>query len=132
MHELPAAEIDADVRVPPPPFVEEHQVSPPQARHPNAGRGASLLLRVARQCHAGLPEAVLYEPAAIETLSGRRATEAIGLADHPQRLIRRAGATLIHARHRRARARGERKAHQAGHYAKARCATHMGGWDSPS
>src|SRR5205809_2274877 len=75
MHDLPAAEIDADVRVPPPPFVEEHQVPPPQARHPDAGRGASLLLRVARQCHAGLPEAVLYEPAAIETLSGRRATD---------------------------------------------------------
>src|SRR5437016_11639602 len=80
MHELPAAEIDADVRVPPPPFVEEHQVSPPQARHPDAGRGASLLLGVARQGHAGLPEAVLDEPAAIETLSGRRATEAIGVS----------------------------------------------------
>jgi len=74
-----------------------------------------------------LPEAVLDQPAAIETFSGRRATEAIGLADHLQRLIRRGGATRIHARHRRARARGERKAHQAGHYARKRCATHMGG-----
>src|SRR4030081_849503 len=105
MHELPAAEIDADGRVPPPPFVEEHQVSAPQARHPNAGRGASLLLRVTRQGHACLPEAVLDEPAAIEAFGGCRTTEAVGLADHLERLIRRGGATRIHAPNRRARAR---------------------------
>src|SRR5687768_9321281 len=62
-------------------LVEEEQVAAPQIRHADKAGNRSLLLCTARKRNACLAEAVLHEPAAIE--SGRaRAAVAVGLTEH--------------------------------------------------
>src|SRR5438105_117581 len=84
MHELAAADVDADVRVLLAFLVEEQEIAGLQVRGADFARRPALLFGAARHADARLAEAELDQSAAVET-GGIAAAVLIRLAHHARR-----------------------------------------------